>query len=163
MAPPFSFPGRRDVALFLSTYVNKIDKKGRISVPASFRAALVSQSFQGVVLFRGQAHSCLEGFGHDYMDEIGARLDRFDLFSEEQDELATAIFAQAAPLPFDGEGRIVLPPDLIAHAGLGEEAAFAGMGRKFQIWEPAALRARAEDARAAIRAKGLTLPKGEAA
>lgn len=114
-------------------------------------------------MFRGQTQPALEGFGHDYMDEIGARLDRFDLFSEEQDELATAIFAQAAPLPFDGEGRIVLPPELMAHAGLGDEAAFAGMGRKFQIWEPAALRARAEQARAAIRSKGLTLPKGEAA
>lgn len=149
------------MALFLSTHVNKIDKKGRVSVPASFRAALSSQSFQGVVLFRGQSHACLEGFGHDYMDEIGARLDRFDLFSEEQDELATAIFAQAAPLPFDGEGRILLPPDLMEHAGLDGEAAFAGMGRKFQIWAPEALRSRAEQARAAIKAKGLTLPRGD--
>ena len=151
------------MGLFLSTYVNKIDKKGRVSVPAPFRAVLSAQAFQGVVLFRSTIHPCLEGFGMDMMDEMGARLDRFDLFSDAQDDLATAMFAEAVPLPFDGEGRILLPPSLIAHAGIGEAAAFAGMGRKFQVWDPAALEKRAAAARDNVRTQGLTLPKGVSA
>lgn len=148
------------MALFLSTYVNRVDRKGRVSVPASFRAALSGQAFQGVVLFRSSNHSCLEGFGQSAMEELSERLDRFDLFSAEQDDLATAIFGEAVQLPFDGDGRVVLPADMIAFAGLEEQAAFAGLGRKFQIWSPAHLEKRKTQAREHVKSGGLTLPGG---
>ncbi len=129
-------------------------------MPAGFRAALAGQSFQGVVLVRSHLHSALEGFSFGMMAELGERLDQFALFSEEQDDMATAIFGEAVPLPFDGEGRIVLPVDLMEHAGVVDQAAFVGLGHKFQIWEPAALKRRQSEARGNVRAKGLTLPKG---
>ena len=69
------------MALFLSACVNKVDRKGRVSVPAPFRSALSDQSFQGVVLFCSNTHKCLEGFGMSRMEELGARLDHYDLFS----------------------------------------------------------------------------------
>ena len=149
------------MALFLSTHVNKVDKKCRVSVPASFRAALTGQAFQGVVLFRSHAHAALEGFPFSYMEELSQRLDRFDLFSEAQDDLATAVFADAVQLPIDTDGRIILPPALMEHAGISESAAFVGLGTKFQIWEPVALEARRTEARQQVKAKGLTIPKGE--
>lgn len=153
--------------LFLSTYLNRIDKKGRLSVPASFRTALSDQSFQGIVLFRSTKHPCLEGFDYTTMAELSARLDQFDLFSDDQDDLAAAIFGDSVQLPFDGEGRVVLPESLMAHAGLSteSEAAFVGMGRKFQLWAPAALQSRRAAAAANIKTKGLTLPgtKGDVA
>lgn len=151
------------MTLFLSTYVNKVDRKGRVSVPAPFRAALADQAFQGIVLFRSNSHVCLEGFGHSSMQELSSRLDHFDLFSAEQDDMATAIFGQAVQLPFDGDGRIVLPADLIGFAALEEQAAFVGMGRKFQVWNPASFEERKAQARKSVQAKGLTLPRGEAA
>lgn len=151
------------MGLFLSTYVNRVDKKGRVSVPASFRAALSTQSFQGVVLFRSSTRPCLEGFAMDMMEEMSGRMDRLDLFSEEQDDWAASIFAGAQPLPFDGEGRILLTPDLMAHAGITELAAFAGMGRKFQIWNLAALDERMAEAQQNIKDRKRTLPKGGAA
>ena len=161
------------MALFLSTYINKIDRKGRVSVPAAFRAALADQPFQGVVLFRSGQHQCLEGFGWAAMEEMSSRLDHFDLFSSEQDDLATAIFGEAVQLPFDGDGRIILPKDLGEFAALFSEnenahegvqsgqAAFVGLGRKFQIWSPEKFEARKNEARAAVKDAGLTLPKGE--
>jgi MraZ protein len=94
------------------------------------------------------------------MDELSMRLDEFDLFSDEQDDLATAIFGEAVPLPFDGEGRVVLPAELMEHAGIVERAAFVGMGRKFQIWDPDVLKERRLKAMDNVRKKGLTLPKG---
>ncbi len=147
------------MALFLSSYVNKVDRKGRVSVPAPFRAALAAQPFAGVVLFRAHAQSCLEGFGGSAMEDLGRRLDNFDVFSADHDDLAMAVFGAAVPLPFDGEGRIVLPADLVSFAGLAEDAAFVGMGPKFQIWNPAALAKRMTSARAAVKDRGLTLPK----
>lgn len=147
------------MALFLSTHVNKIDKKGRVSVPASFRAELSDESFKGVVLFRSNTHECLEGFAWSYMQEIGRRLDNFDLFSSEQDDLATSIFGTAVQLSMDGDGRIILPSDLIDFSGLGEKASFVGMGAKFQIWNPESFEGRREIARKSVQSKGLTVPK----
>ncbi len=147
------------MALFLSTHENKIDKKGRVSVPAPFRAELSDESFQGVVLFRSNVHSCLEGFAWSYMQEIGKRLDDFDLFSAEQDDLATSIFGTAVQLSMDGEGRIILPQDLIGFASLEEKVSFVGMGAKFQIWSPSDFESRRETARQAVQSKGMTIPK----
>lgn len=151
------------MALFLSTYVNKVDRKGRVSVPASFRAALAGQAFQGIVLFRSNSHVCLEGFGFSFMEELSNRLENFDMFSAEQDDMATAIFGDAVQLPLDGDGRVVLPGELMGFAGLDEQAAFVGLGRKFQIWNPAEFEKRRAQARKSVQEKGLTLPKGEAA
>jgi len=129
-------------------------------VPASFRAQLSEESFQGLVLFRSNVHTCLEGFAFSYMQEIGARLDNFDLFSAEQDDLATSIFGTAVQLSMDGDGRIILPQDLIEFASLDEKASFVGMGAKFQIWNPQSFTQRRDVAREAVQSKGLTIPKG---
>ena len=147
------------MTLFLSRFINKIDKKGRVSVPASFRAELADQSFQGVVLFRSNVHPCLEGFSHSYMQEVGARLDDFDLFSAEQDDLATAIFGDAVQLPWDGDGRVMLPDELLGFSKLDEKATFVGMGRKFQIWSPDIFETRRESARQSVKEKNMTIPK----
>lgn len=93
------------------------------------------------------------------MMELAARLDHFDLFSADQDDLATTIFGDSVQCPFDGDGRIILPDPLIKHAGLGDEVAFVGLGRKFQLWSPERLNARRAAAAANIQSKGLTLPR----
>ena len=146
------------MALFLSTFVNRIDKKGRVSVPASFRASVASQPFQGIVLFRSNAHDCLEGVDYTAMEKLSARMDAYDFLSSEQDDLATAIFGEAVRLPFDGDGRVVLPEQLITHAGLDDRVAFVGMGQKFQLWKPEDFEARRELARKHVSEKGLTVP-----
>lgn len=153
------------MALFLSTYANKVDRKGRVSVPAPFRTALAAQAFPGIVLFRSSGHACLEGFAYAAMEELAARLEHYDLFSSAQDDLATTIFAEAVQLPFDADGRVVIPEHLLKHAGIDEQAMFVGLGRKFQIWNTAAYEARREDARQQVKDKSLTLPRsaGEAA
>ena len=147
------------MALFLSSHINKVDKKGRVSVPSSFRAELVKEEFQGVVLFKSNTHECLEGFTWSYMNEISSRLDDFNLFSSEQDDLATSIFGNAVQLSIDGNGRIILPEDLIGYADLNDKASFVGMGTKFQIWCPIKFEARQESARKAVQDKSLTIPK----
>ena len=99
------------------------------------------------------------------MEELSARLDHYDLFSSAQDDLATTIFAEAVQLPFDPEGRIVIPEHLLKHAGIDEQAMFVGLGRKFQIWSAAAYEGRRDEARRQVKEKQLTLPRmtGEAA
>ena len=147
------------MALFLSTFTNKIDKKGRVSVPAPFRSALGKQIAQGIVLFASHQYSCLEGFDWAKMDEIGDRMDHYDLFSDEQDDLATTIFGQSVQLFLDGDGRVVLPNNLIKAASLDEQATFVGLGRKFQIWSPELFEQRQADAVSTVQDKKLTIPQ----
>ncbi len=152
------------MSLFLSTYINKIDKKGRVSFPASFRNTLIiakdqPDHYQQIVLFRSNNHKALEGFSMDRMDGLSDRLDHFDMFSDAHDDMATAIFAESVPLSIDGDGRIIIPQELIDYAGFDGQVAFVGLGQKFQLWSPATLKTRKEEARKNISSKGLTLPK----
>ena len=147
------------MALFLSSHINRLDKKGRISVPAPFRVELVRDTFHGVVLFKSNNHPCLEGFTWSYMQGISDRLDDFNLFSDEQDDLAASIFGSAVQLSLDGDGRIILPSDLIEFASLDDNAAFVGMGTKFQIWNPTSFDERKKAARQNIQDNKLTIPQ----
>ncbi len=145
------------MAVFIDTFVNKIDRKGRVSVPATFRAALADQPFQGIVAFPSFQLSALHCAGMDWMQSLIESTGSVDLFSPEHDELTAALFADAKQLPFDGEGRIMLPEALCAHAKLSENAAFAGRGRYFEIWEPQALEAYKAEARKRAAEKQRTL------
>lgn len=146
------------MTLFLSTHINKVDKKGRVSVPATFRGALANQSFQGIVVFPSSKHDALEGFSMSTMEELSSRLDNFDIFSDEQDDLAATIFGNATSLNFDENGRIVLPKDLAEQVGITDKAAFVGMGKKFQIWSPEKLEERKAAARSNVAGKKMTIP-----
>jgi MraZ protein len=135
--------------LFVSTYINKVDKKGRVSVPASFRAALSQQTFTGIVVYPSFTSAAVEGCGTDFLEELAAATSTtFDLFSTEQDDLNTLIFSASHQLAWDPEGRIILPTEIMEHAGITEMAAFVGKGRAFQIWEPQALKVHQAEARA---------------
>jgi MraZ protein len=152
------------MTLFLATHLNKLDQKGRVSIPASFRAALSvsSQDFQGVILVPSHQYPALEGFSYAAMQELSARLDHFALFSSDQDDLAAMLFGSAVPCPFDETGRIVLPKSLIDHVGLRDQVAFVGMGKKFQVWAPQRLEQRTQAARQAVQDLGLVIPASPA-
>lgn len=139
--------------LFLSTFHNKLDKKGRVSVPASFRSALSGQSFQGIVGFPSPTLPAIEGFGMDRMERLSQQVDRLDLFSEDQQDWAASIFSEAQPLAFDSEGRINLPDTLREHARITETVVFVGRGPTFQIWEPEAFSLYQKEARERLREK----------
>lgn len=147
--------------VFIGTFENKVDRKGRVSVPATFRQALAAQSYNGIVAFRSYRADAIEACGMDFIEKLNERVSSYDFFSETQDDLATMIFADSLQLPFDSEGRIILPASLIEHAGITERAAFVGKGRQFQIWQPAALEEQKAQARERARQQGLTVPMGD--
>ncbi len=153
------------MALFTSTFVNKVDKKGRVSVPASFRMALASQSFAGVVVFPSFVHQAIEGAGYELLERLAQSVEQFDPFTDEHDAFSTTIFGDSHQLSFDSEGRILLPEPLLSHASITTSAAFLGRGGTFQIWEPEALQAYKSDAVERARADRTALrrlPPGDA-
>jgi MraZ protein len=148
------------MALFLDTFVNKLDRKGRISVPASYRQQLASNGFQGIAALPSFKHRAIQCGSLEWLDQINKRLGAVDLFSDEHDDLTATLFGDTKQLPFDGEGRIILPPALIEHAGIADLAAFVGRGSTFEIWDPAALDVYKAEARRRALDKGRTLGRG---
>ena len=122
------------MALFLGTIENKVDTKGRVSVPSEFRNALKGDDFQGVILFHSFTDKCIEGSTMTRMEQMAEATDNLDLFSEENQNLNSLIFSDARQLLFDVTGRIVIPTDLLKFAGITDKALFVGRGKTFQIW-----------------------------
>lgn len=125
-----------EMSLFLSSYENRLDTKGRISVPAPFRAALSGEQFAGVVLYRSFTNNCIDGLSMSRMAQLAAATDKIGVFDDKLDDLTAMLFADARQLQFDSTGRIVIPADLLAHAGITDRAVFVGRGNSFQIWNP---------------------------
>lgn len=124
------------MALFLSTIVHKIDKKGRVSVPAHFRSALQNQEFLGVVLYKSLHVKALEGCGVDRLQSLSNHYDSLDLSVHLPNDLASFIFAESVMLPFDGEGRILIPRVMLDEVDVKDELAFVGRGKTFEVWNP---------------------------
>ena len=120
--------------LFLSTFEKSIDKKGRVSVPPTFRAVLAAEQFSGVIAFPSVVHGCIEACSMAHMQKMYERIEALDPYSEERDAFATTILGGSVQLAFDGEGRIVLPEALLERAGIKEAAIFMGKGATFEIW-----------------------------
>ena len=152
-----SVPGR--MTQFLGTHLNRLDAKGRVSIPASFRAVLRPDADGGpsLVLRPSHTHRCIEGWPAAAFRALAAPLDDLDVFSQEHDDMAATIYADACPTDPDREGRIVLPANLVQHAGLSESVSFMGAGRIFQIWEPQAGERFREESRSRTNARRLTL------
>ncbi len=145
------------MSLFLSTYINKVDKKGRVSVPATFRAALGKETFNGIIAFRSYKLAAIEACSMDRMKLISESVDNLDLFSDDQDDLTATIFADSHQLAFDSDGRIMLPDDLRQHAHIDDRAAFIGRGATFQIWDPDAFTKHQHTARQRVHDRKATL------
>ena len=122
--------------MFLSSYENKLDKKGRVSVPATFRAYLTSNGFNSFVAYPSFSHESLEGCSQDRIEKLSNSIDTLNPFEEKRDYFATAVLSESVILNFDTEGRVTLPEKLMSHANIKKDILFVGLGKTFQIWNP---------------------------
>tara|TARA_B100001027_G_scaffold12429_1_gene7557 strand:+ start:202 stop:657 length:456 start_codon:yes stop_codon:yes gene_type:complete len=122
--------------MFLSSFENKLDKKGRVSVPASFRSNLSNLGYNGVICYPSFNNQSIEAWPQDRMEKISNTIDSLNPFEEKRDFFATSILSESVNLQFDSEGRISLTPKLLKHAKIKKNVLFIGQGKTFQIWEP---------------------------
>ena len=122
--------------MFLSSYENKLDKKGRVSVPASFRSHLSSLGYNGFVTYPSFNNEALEACAEDRIKKLSKTIDSLNPFEEKRDYFATSILSESVSLQFDSEGRVLLVDKLIDHARIKNNILFVGLGKTFQIWEP---------------------------
>ena len=122
--------------MFLSSFVNKIDKKGRVSVPATFRSHLNTLGYNGFICYPSFNHSALEACSQDRIEKLSNTIDSLNPFEEKRDYFATSVLSESENLQFDTEGRVSISQKLLNHAKIKNNVLFVGLGKTFQIWEP---------------------------
>jgi MraZ protein len=122
--------------MFLSSFENKIDKKGRVSVPATYRSHLSSMGYNSFISYPSFNHSALEACSQDRIEKLSNTIDSLNPFEEKRDFFATSILSESQNLQFDTEGRVTFPEKLLRHAMIKNNILFIGLGKTFQIWEP---------------------------
>ncbi|MDC0628362.1 division/cell wall cluster transcriptional repressor MraZ [Pelagibacteraceae bacterium] len=122
--------------MFLSSFENKLDKKGRVSVPATFRSHLTSIGYNGFISYPSFNHTALEACSQERIEKLSSTIDSLNPFEEKRDYFATSVLSESVNLQFDTEGRVSLTKKLLDHAKIKNNILFVGLGKTFQIWEP---------------------------
>lgn len=136
---------------FVGQFTARLDAKGRVSIPAPFRAVLARDGFEGLYCYPSLDRPAVDAGGHALLGEIEQLIARFPPYSDEREEFLVALYGRSETLRVDGEGRVVLTEMIKTHAGIGDTVAFVGLGHKFQIWEPDGFRAHLAKATANVR------------
>ena len=137
---------------FVSHYLLRLDAKGRISVPALFRAVLARDGFEGLYCYPALDRPALDAGGNALLAEIQMLIAGYAPYSEQREQFALSLYGTSETLKIDSEGRVVLTETLKAHAGITDAATFVGLGHKFRIWEPSRFRAELAEATEKVRA-----------
>ena len=122
--------------MFLSSFENKLDKKGRVSVPSTYRSHLSSMGYNGFIAYPSFNHSALEACSQDRIERLSNSIDSLNPFEEKRDYFATSILSESVNLQFDTEGRVSFTKKLLDHAKIKKNILFVGLGKTFQIWDP---------------------------
>ena len=148
------------MARFTARHLNKVDRKGRVSVPAPFRAAMEAEDrsrrfyLKPNYVMPDNTVSSIDGLTESFMDTVQQRIDEMDINSQERKDFEMEYFGESEVVEYDTDGRIVLPRELMAAAGITDQVQFVGLGSYFQLWEPEAFKQR----QAGV-ARGNPLPK----
>ena len=136
---------------FVSHYLLRLDAKGRVSIPAPFRAVLSRDGFDCLFCCPALDRPAIDVGGTALMSEIEQLIAGFAPYSEEREQFSTALYGTSETLKMDTEGRVTLTEALKDHAGIMEAASFVGLGHKFQIWAPDRLGKQLSEATGAVR------------
>jgi len=135
---------------FLSSALNRIDAKGRVSVPAHFRAVVSRRGYSELYAIRQLDVPALDVGGPDLLDAFEERIAQEDPLLQTADDLAYFYYGDGAFLKLDQDGRITVNDFIREHTGITTDVAFVGKGKVFQIWEPERFRAYGAEVRARL-------------
>ncbi|HXX09324.1 MAG TPA: division/cell wall cluster transcriptional repressor MraZ [Pseudolabrys sp.] len=121
---------------FVANFTLRLDSKGRVSIPGSFRSVLARDGFESLYCYPALDRPAIDAGGQALMVEIEALIGRYAPFSDQRERFALALYGTSETVKIDNEGRVVLSETLKRHAGITEAVTFVGLGQKFQIWEP---------------------------
>ena len=141
----------RVMTRFLSHATNRIDAKGRVSVPAAFRAVLQERNIQELYGFQDFVFPAISMGGPELLSRYEKQLDMLDGFSAEAHEMSLLVHGGGVFMKLDQERRLMVPDFIRAFTGITTDVTFVGRADYFQLWRPEAF----QDAQAAARSARL--------
>ncbi len=136
---------------YVANYTNRLDAKGRVSIPAPFRSILARDGFEGLYVHPSLDGEALDCGGNLLLGQIESLLSHYRAYTPDHDAFSVALLGTSETLKIDSEGRIILTESLKSYASIASEVTFVGQGYKFQIWEPTRFRAYLDEARNQVR------------
>lgn len=118
-------------SMFLGRFNHNLDAKGRLAIPAKFRAGLAD----GMVLTRG-IDRCLTLYPVDDWQSLTERVRALPITDANTRAFRRMVFAEAVDLELDAQGRILVPPELRVYAGLERATVIVGVDVSIEIWSP---------------------------
>jgi MraZ protein len=123
--------------VFVGVNTLNLDAKGRIAVPAKHREPLAQCCASRVVVTINPSRDdrCLWLYPENEWREIARKLSRLPSMKRQNQLVQRLMLGHASEVELDGQGRILLSPELRAYAGLGKRVALVGQVHKFEIWD----------------------------
>lgn len=156
---PDDWTGRTMDGIFYGQETSKVDSKGRIAVPAFFRAALgwTREKSVEVCVCETEGKPALELAPTAFVNDLVIRASTPGQMTEQQRAMVRLMLPRIRRLAIDEDGRFILPEKFKSHAALEDQAHFAGIGRTFQIWTPGNFAADQEARRARAGVTSMSL------
>ena len=140
---------------FLSNATNRIDAKGRVSVPSIFRAVLAQRDIRELYCFQDFVFPAISIGGPDLLDRFERQIASEDPFSPAANQMSLLIHGGGVFMKLDSEGRLMVTDFIRDFTGISAEVTFVGRADHFQLWAPQTFEAVQAAARTERRLRGL--------
>lgn len=118
---------------FIGEHTGKIDAKGRVMFPSSFRKQLAGEGQEEFVVNRG-FEKCLVMYPKKEWDKISKKINALNPFKAENRLFIRQFNNGATLVTLDAAGRVLIPKELQKYANIDADIYFAANGRKIEIW-----------------------------
>lgn len=140
---------------FLSNATNRIDAKGRVSVPAAFRSVLAQRDIRDLYCFQDFVFPAINVGGLDLLERYERQISAEDPFSPLANEMSLLVHGGGVFMKLDAEGRLMVTDFIREFTGIVSEVTFVGRADHFQLWQPQGFLVAQAAAREARRLRGL--------
>ncbi len=124
------------MTFFTSEYESKLDVKGRLVLPARIKAQLPEGESHELVIRRG-FEQCLILYPMIEFKKVFSKISGLNEFNEEYRKLQRNFLSGVVTVELDGNGRFLIPKNLLTYAQIDKVAMLVGLGSKVEIWNPA--------------------------
>ena len=121
--------------MFKGQYIYSVDAKGRISIPAKLRKHVSPESNDTFVMTQG-TDKCIDVYPLDQWNLLEAKLFKLNLFDPEQARFSRMLLQHAFEDTLDSQSRILIPQNLLTHAGITKDVLILGVSTKIELWNP---------------------------
>ncbi|WP_121667207.1 division/cell wall cluster transcriptional repressor MraZ [Mesonia aquimarina] len=130
----------------IGTYECKIDAKGRLLLPSALKKQLLPMLEKGFVLKRSVFQECLELYPMSEWEVLMKRVNKLNRFKKKNNDFIRRFTAGVKMIEVDGNGRLLVPKDLYAFAGLQKELVLSSAINIVEIWDKSKYESAIEDA-----------------